>query len=115
MIIKMIKSTSKTSIKGVTFMFGVAPSEPPPVDIPISYTPKAFYFLAFAVFFFVSNQTDFINILFSNSINSFYNGAVINIDAALDIDNPLISGLYLSSASLNLLSQRCREETDLCQ
>jgi hypothetical protein len=35
MIMKMIKSTSRTSINGVTLIEGVAPPLEPPVDIPI--------------------------------------------------------------------------------
>jgi hypothetical protein len=36
MIMKMINSTSKTSIRGVSLIFGVAPSLEPPADIPIT-------------------------------------------------------------------------------
>jgi len=37
MTIKIIKSTNKTSIKGVTLIFGVAPPEEPAEDIAINY------------------------------------------------------------------------------
>ena len=35
--IKIIKSTNKTSISGVTLIFGVAPPDELPVDIPILF------------------------------------------------------------------------------
>src|ERR1044072_3602885 len=106
----MIKSTSSTSISGVTLIYGTALSPPPPPLIPIilllcKMSPRGspgFYLgrcrcglrYCGSALLLSRDEPDLINPGLSNDIDDLDHAAVLDADAAFDVDDAL--GLRLA-------------------